>query len=310
LTIFDYLNCLACALIGACLGYQWCKRRHSTRDNTSSPDNLATRQAIEKPEHSAPIHELQDALAASEWAATSISIGQALSSDADDEALWQGEVRTESLCRNDYAEMDAELGRVRSILAEQKKQLLLSQAEARTDVLTGLFNRRAMNDWLDRCLKRYRMNNEAYCLMLIDIDDFKVINDDFGHVEGDRVLRQVAEVLGASLKSPNQLARYGGDEFSIVLPASDICVAQMSGIQVLESFAKQKFVIENQIRHITLTIGIAEQTEELEKLDLVKRADECLIAAKSAGKNRCCYFDHVIGFPVTALPAVFSVDSL
>ena len=276
----------------------------------SASANSENQQPIAKPGHPRPLHELRGVLAASEWAGPSISGGLTIVSDAGDQDFSPSKNRTESQCRDDYTEMEAELERARSIIAKQKRQLVLSKAEAGTDALTDLFNRRAMNDWLDHCLKRYRMNGEAYSLMLVDIDDFKLINDDFGHVEGDRVLRQVAEVLGASLKTPHQLARYGGDEFSFVLPAADICVAQMSGMQLLKSFAKHGFVVDNQVRHVTVTIGIAEQTEEIDKLGLVKRADECLIAAKSAGKNRCCYYDHVIGFPITALPAVFSVDCL
>ncbi len=310
MAVLDFLNFLACALIGVCLGYQWRKRNHSALGEIARPVDLAIRQPIAKPGHSTPFHELRDALVASEWAATSIPAGPTIARDADDQSLLLGKVRTESQCRDDYTQMEAELGRARSIIAKQKRELVLSKAEARTDDLTDLFNRRAMNDWLDHCLKRYRMNGEAYSLMLVDIDDFKLINDDFGHVEGDRVLRQVAEVLGASLKTPHQLARYGGDEFSFVLPAADICVAQMSGMQLLKSLAKHRFVVNNQVRHVTVTIGIAEQTEEIDKLELIKRADECLIAAKSGGKNRCCYYDHVIGFPITALPAVFSVDCL
>ena len=309
LTIFDFLNPLACGLLGAWLGSQWYKRRDSTREFTSHSDDLTTQQSLEKPGLSAAHQELRDALAVTEWAASSFPIGPNYSSAADDRSLLPDEVRTEINDRDDYAEKVAELEHARLVIAEQQQRLLLSQAEARTDALTGLFNRRAMNDWLDHSLKRYRLYGEAYSLMLIDIDDFKLINDDLGHVEGDRVLQQVAEVLVASLKPQHQLARYGGDEFSIVLPASDISVAQVSGMQFLESFAKHSFGIENQLRQITLTIGIAQQTENLEKLELIKRADACLIAAKSAGKNRCCYFDHGIGLPVAALPAVISVEN-
>jgi len=150
------------------------------------------------------------------------------------------------------------------------------------DVVTGLFNRRYFETRLEAEIERARRQGQDLALLLIDIDDFKHVNDTRGHLEGDRILREVADLLREGVRIFDVCARYGGEEFVIVMPAASETVAQ----QVAERIRSQ---IERRFRDespsVTVSIGVAMLGNQMTPNEFVDIADRRLIDAKRAGKN-------------------------
>jgi diguanylate cyclase (GGDEF)-like protein len=153
---------------------------------------------------------------------------------------------------------------------------------ATIDPVTGLFNRRHFETRLQAELQRARRQQEDLALLMVDIDDFKRINDTFGHLEGDRALREVADLLRGGVRIFDLCARYGGEEFAIVMPATPRSIA----IQVAERIRHR---IHEYTRFdpfpITVSIGVGLLRSDDSPDDLVNAADRALIEAKGAGKN-------------------------
>ena len=153
---------------------------------------------------------------------------------------------------------------------------------ATIDPVTGLFNRRHFETRLQAELQRARRQQEDLALLMVDIDDFKRINDTFGHLEGDRALREVADLLRGGVRIFDLCARYGGEEFAIVMPATPRSFA----IQVAERIRQR---IHEYTRFdpypITVSIGVGLLRPDDNTDDLVNAADRALIRAKGAGKN-------------------------
>ncbi len=161
------------------------------------------------------------------------------------------------------------------------------------DSLTGINNRRAFDENLEKEWRRARRNRTPLALMMLDIDCFKAFNDTYGHQEGDSCLKEVARVIMANLKRPADFAaRYGGEEFVVLLPETAwddaVVVAETIrlGVAALEIPHKKSDIAE----YVTLSAGVAclVPDEEQSADNLMKVADLALYAAKSAGRNRVC----------------------
>lgn len=159
---------------------------------------------------------------------------------------------------------------------------------ATLDELTGLHNRRWMHDMVERQIKRSRINGEPLSLLLIDIDHFKSINDNFGHLVGDQVLRTVAWTLMNNLRPTDMLARYGGEEFVAVLPGSNLAGARIAA----ESMCAAVRQITDDagegeaLPPTTVSIGVAQIQPGQSFTDLVESADRAMYRAKHKGRNR------------------------
>ena len=154
---------------------------------------------------------------------------------------------------------------------------------ATVDSVTGLFNRRYFEDRLQAELHRARRQQQSLALIIVDIDDFKRINDTFGHLAGDRALREVAELLRSGVRIFDDCARYGGEEFTILMPGA---TAEMA-VQAAERVRRR--IEENSRRDnhsITVSVGVAMLEDGGTPDELIGAADRALIAAKQAGKNR------------------------
>ena len=153
---------------------------------------------------------------------------------------------------------------------------------ATVDAVTGLFNRRYFERQVEAEVQRARRQGQALALLMIDIDDFKRINDTWGHLEGDRALREVADLLRSGVRIFDVCARYGGEEFVIVMPGASAEVA----MHVAERIRRQ---VEQHSLHdpmpITISIGIGMLRPHDAIEDLIATADRALISAKAAGKN-------------------------
>jgi diguanylate cyclase (GGDEF)-like protein len=148
--------------------------------------------------------------------------------------------------------------------------------------VTRLFNRRYFEDRLEAEVERARRQGQELALLLIDLDDFKRVNDTRGHLEGDRVLREVADLLHAGVRIFDVCARYGGEEFVIVMPAASVVIAQ----QVAERIRMRvERAFANDSPAVTASVGVGMLAEASTADELVDIADRALIAAKKAGKN-------------------------
>jgi len=158
-----------------------------------------------------------------------------------------------------------------------------------TDPLTGLHNRRYMESHLGTLAEQASTRNKPLALMMIDIDFFKVINDTYGHDAGDDVLREFAVRIRKSIRGIDLACRYGGEEFVIVMPETDIHVAGLVAERLRRSIAGESFAVNKGAKRIevTISIGLATLDRKGEPVaDVLKRADTALYRAKHDGRNR------------------------
>jgi diguanylate cyclase (GGDEF)-like protein len=155
------------------------------------------------------------------------------------------------------------------------------------DHLTGLRNRRAFEDEFEREFSRARRYDRKLSLVMIDIDHFKGVNDDWGHPAGDQVLAQVASVLHSRLQQDEMLARYGGEEFVLVLAETTAVRAHEFAEELRALVASTDFYVQGERLGITISLGCAELREtDKSGRALLQRADEKLYESKNAGRNR------------------------
>jgi two-component system cell cycle response regulator len=164
-----------------------------------------------------------------------------------------------------------------------------SMEMALTDPLTGLFNRRYMETHVGTLVERSAARGKSLSLLILDIDFFKSINDSHGHDAGDDVLREFAERLKASIRGIDLACRYGGEEFVVVMPDTDLGVATLVAERIRRRIAGEPFPIEKGARSIevTISVGIAARMGPQDNApQMLKRADEALYRAKRDGRNR------------------------
>ncbi|MFW6288682.1 MAG: GGDEF domain-containing protein, partial [Spirochaetota bacterium] len=157
---------------------------------------------------------------------------------------------------------------------------------ARTDVLTGLLNRRAMQEQLERELRLLSRGRGAFSVLLIDLDDFKSVNDVHGHRAGDRVLMHLSETLGEHLRASDVRARWGGEEFMVLFSGTGIDAAKRVAAKLLSWFREHPTLIDGAPLPVTFTGGLVEAVEDDTVDTLFARADKALYQGKNSGRNR------------------------
>jgi diguanylate cyclase (GGDEF)-like protein/putative nucleotidyltransferase with HDIG domain len=166
--------------------------------------------------------------------------------------------------------------------------LLYAKAEkkARIDELTGLLNRRSLDEMIDNEISRHSRYGGVFSLAILDLDSFKVYNDSYGHPAGDRLLRQVGSVINSTIRNVDRAFRYGGDEFAILLPQTTID----EGLQVTERVRKSiaEGVNSGEVP-VTISIGLASWPDDgISHTDIIAAADVTLYRAKRSGGNQSC----------------------
>jgi len=157
---------------------------------------------------------------------------------------------------------------------------------ASTDVLTGLLNRRRFAEIAEREFARSRRSGHPLTLALGDIDFFKRINDGHGHAAGDHVLQSVANLLQSGLRDYDSVARWGGEEFVVLLPDTDLAQARIVIERLRETIADSHPSFEGGLIQVTMTLGIAQLAADENWHAIVARADEALYRGKAGGRNR------------------------
>jgi len=157
------------------------------------------------------------------------------------------------------------------------------------DGLTQIYNKRYFLETLEREIARSQRYRRSLSLVMFDIDHFKKINDSYGHLAGDYVLKHLASTVKTKIRREDLFARYGGEEFAIVLPEIDGINSKAFAEKIRQLVEKQDFRFENTRIQVTISMGVgAIDDEHNDAATLIKQADDFLYAAKSAGRNRVC----------------------
>ncbi|MFQ5862020.1 MAG: diguanylate cyclase [Candidatus Brocadiales bacterium] len=175
----------------------------------------------------------------------------------------------------------------------QKKHTELEEANKKLaatsvrDGLTGLYNHYRFQELMDSEFRRAKRYNLPLCLLMVDIDDFKSINDTYGHPFGDFVLKELAELIDKSVREIDISSRYGGEEFTVILPNTELDGAYAVAEKLRQAAANHSFKHDDMVTKLTLTIGISSLAEEgiNTKDDVIKHADAAMYEGKIRGKN-------------------------
>ncbi|HEY5959854.1 MAG TPA: diguanylate cyclase, partial [Polyangiaceae bacterium] len=162
------------------------------------------------------------------------------------------------------------------------------ERDATFDALTGLHNRRWWEDKFERIVSRARRSQTSLALLVVDVDRFKLYNDDHGHISGDAVLRVVGKTMADNLRPTDIAARYGGEEFVVALPATELAGALVAANRVRQAISEA--VVEDatgqRLPGVTISVGLAMLHAHDGRSSFFERADAALYRAKKAGRNR------------------------
>lgn len=189
----------------------------------------------------------------------------------------------------DLSDLAAKLILENEVLQQENRRL---QVEAHTDPLTKTLNRNGFSLLMDarwndikRLLRNPLAERPRFSMLCIDIDDFKSVNDTYGHPVGDEALRQIGNTLRARLRESDIIGRFGGDEFVVGLVDDDLADAIRVSEEVLSRMAATKIVSEQSEFHVSLSVGISTLTNQDNWQELYSQADRALYATKEAGKG-------------------------
>jgi len=184
-------------------------------------------------------------------------------------------------------QLQQDLASAKEEIKEQRRMLDSYMAEALTDPLTGLGNRRKFDQELGRRFAQWRRVGTPLTLVLVDVDHFKRVNDEHGHIAGDAVLHDVAQVLAECVREMDLVARYGGEEFGMILPGTTLNEGMTVAERVRSAIAARTFQYAGRELQVTVSAGLSEAMLINDSEVLVARADMALYSAKDAGRD-CC----------------------
>ncbi|MDA3895308.1 MAG: diguanylate cyclase [Desulfobacteraceae bacterium] len=170
----------------------------------------------------------------------------------------------------------------RTLMLERLKELAI------TDDLTKLYNSRHFYNQLENEINRYKRYQRPLSLLLIDVDHFKEYNDTYGHLEGDKVLFNIAKLIKSCLRTMDTAYRYGGEEFTVILPETT-CNAAMMVSERINKVVKDDLFIEDDKKDLSVSIGVTEYLPGELVTEFVRRADKAMYIAKEGGRNRTSF---------------------
>jgi len=180
----------------------------------------------------------------------------------------------------------------RQKLLEEAKEKEIYQELALLDGLTKIYNRRYFEEILRREGDRATRYPQKFSLLMIDIDDFKKYNDTYGHLAGDKVLKRIAHIIFYKTLTTDFAARFGGEEFALIVPQTDKKGASVIAARLLDLISNEDFILDDSTKtKVTVSIGVATFGDDATaKEGLIQAADKALYQAKKLGKNRVCLF--------------------
>lgn len=193
------------------------------------------------------------------------------------------------LCLNFLQILSNRIRNSNKMVCEEEYHIRCIEENAKVDALTGLHNRRWLEEMYTRELKRSNAGNLHLSAFMVDIDHFKRINDSYGHLVGDQVLIAVSKVILACLRPTDMPVRYGGEEFTIFLPGTSVENAKIVGERLRAAVEALPISLPNGDKlTVTVSVGFTERQNEDTVEAIIKRADDALYFAKESGRNRVC----------------------
>ena len=200
-------------------------------------------------------------------------------------------------------QMQQELQNAETRLQEQQREIVTQTEAARTDQLTKITNRRALDEELKKCVLEFQRSAQPFSLMVVDVDHFKKFNDTHGHLAGDEVLKFVAQTMQSQARESDLVARYGGEEFVVVFRGQSVAACRERADLLRASIHERSVLFEGKELRVAASAGVAEIGIAEDEKGLIRRADEALYVSKKAGRNCAHWNDGQQNLPVT--PALF-----
>ncbi len=201
--------------------------------------------------------------------------------------VWALIERSNTVARNLLYILSSRVRKDNLVIFESRQQQAISEQNSKIDALTNLYNRRWLDEHLPRIIQRAQKNNHAFCVLMLDIDHFKLFNDNHGHHAGDAALSVVAECLADNIRPYDSAARYGGEEFVVLLPDTTASEARIIAERLRERIRNQpiKNIKGKRLPLLTVSIGMAELESTQDMMSFVDAADAALYRAKNNGRN-------------------------
>ncbi|NOY43635.1 MAG: diguanylate cyclase [Planctomycetes bacterium] len=216
-------------------------------------------------------------------------IGEALSTDENQDSA--NVIEAVSQIVNATSNMQDQISRVEKRLEAQTAQVEKHVILAGRDELTGLPNRRTFDKELRRVDEEFQSHKKPFSLIFLDVDQFKKVNDQYGHQVGDDALRELGKTLLTQIRDGDTATRYGGDEFAILLPHTTEYDARLVAERIRKAYAAKNFSTDGKQYNVTVSVGVSTAVAGLSPEAVVQRADQALYAAKEAGRNKTYWHD-------------------
>jgi diguanylate cyclase len=186
--------------------------------------------------------------------------------------------------------LEARLKETKTEIQDLRETLESIRTESLTDPLTTLANRKHLDAMMKKAIDHAALSGEPLTLLMIDVDKFKAFNDTWGHLTGDQVLRLVAMSIKGAVRPTDTAARFGGEEFAIILPQSSLRSGALVADRIRQTVMSRELVKRSTgeaLGRLTVSIGIASFYKGDTPALLIERADKCLFVAKRTGRNKC-----------------------
>jgi diguanylate cyclase len=187
--------------------------------------------------------------------------------------------------------MSDELEKAQSKINTLNKELHEARASLTTDSLTKVGNRQGFNEDMKPLIEAGQDKKLSMVLMMIDVDNFKFLNDEYGYVVGDKVLYFIAQTIHGMIRSADSVYRYGGEEFAVILNRCDVSQAHAIADKIREKIEKSNLLYAGKNVHVTISVGVTVHKQADTQESLIERADKALYCAKKSNKNCTMMFD-------------------